>query len=532
MSQRVLVFESDASFADEVKRNFERMGLAVDVAGDGPSGLELASARPPALILLAIELPGMNGFLVCKKIKKMAELEHVPLVIMSSEVDQETFEQHKKLRTRADEYVRKPIAFAELLDRIRSYVPANGNASGNGGVSEAEAAALDIEEAFSVVDDDVIVLSDDETQDSVRVEAREDDTTQADDLAALSDTGDLSALEEAADSALDAEQEEEHASLPSDSALPVAVGVPVAPPMAAAQAVSSPMPAAAFSGSFTTREPVVSMRAVPSPAGLRSQPPVVESAAQAAAHAAEIERYKRELSAAEEKVQAADRRASQAEQRAVGAEKALDGAKRTGGASSRELLDLREQINRKERELLELRDQVSARDKQLIEASDRSLGVERELQDARDKSSDLQRELEKKTEIVTALTADKEAARKRLDDAKARAETEAKMRAEQEARSRAADPGSSRNRTALVFCAGPTKSSASCARSTRPRSLSSSSNTRARSKSSPRGTRRKKPSASRATRRSSTTPRSSTQPRWPRCSATMPRSWMRRVKST
>ena len=79
MSQRVLVFESDASFADEVKRNFERMGLAVDVAGDGPSGLELASAHPPALILLAIELPGMNGFLVCKKIKKMAELEHVPL---------------------------------------------------------------------------------------------------------------------------------------------------------------------------------------------------------------------------------------------------------------------------------------------------------------------------------------------------------------------------------------------------------------------------------------------------------------------
>ena len=73
MSQRVLVFESDASFADEVKRNFERMGLAVDVAGDGPSGLELASARPPALILLAIELPGMNGFLVCKKIKKMAD---------------------------------------------------------------------------------------------------------------------------------------------------------------------------------------------------------------------------------------------------------------------------------------------------------------------------------------------------------------------------------------------------------------------------------------------------------------------------
>ena len=42
MSQRVLVFESDAAFAKEVKQNLERMGLDVDVAVDGPAGLELA----------------------------------------------------------------------------------------------------------------------------------------------------------------------------------------------------------------------------------------------------------------------------------------------------------------------------------------------------------------------------------------------------------------------------------------------------------------------------------------------------------
>ena len=69
----------------------------------------------------------MNGFLVCKKIKKTAELENVPLVILSSEVDEETFEQHKKLRTRADDYIRKPIAFSELFERVKPWVPINGS---------------------------------------------------------------------------------------------------------------------------------------------------------------------------------------------------------------------------------------------------------------------------------------------------------------------------------------------------------------------------------------------------------------------
>jgi hypothetical protein len=57
------------------------------------------------------------------------------------------------------------------------------------------------------------------------------------------------------------------------------------------------------------------------------------------------------------------------------------------------------------------------------------LAVERDLQDARDKCSDLQREVEKKTEVVAALTADKDSVRKRLDDTKARAErSEAKVK--------------------------------------------------------------------------------------------------------
>ena len=469
MSQRVLVFDSDAAFADDVRQNFERMGLEVDVANDGPSGLQMASAHRPSLILLSIELPGMNGFLVCKKIKKIADLEHVPLVIMSSEVDQETFEQHKKLRTRANEYVRKPIQFPQLLNLVSGYVVANGHANGhvNGNASAPPAAvaavaavngqtlnghvapasvkpaanskrpskspadvAQDIEEAFSMSDDEVIILPDDDARDteeaaaasgameSIPVIEAEVATGVVNGVAALDALSGHPAPEVTSD--VTAVRESQPAAARTPTPLPELRPKPsdlVPPPVANGMGtfgLSEPAPS-------SERESVPSLRSVSQQVHLRSSPPL-ESAAQAAAHAAEVDRIKRELIAADEKAQAADRRAVFAEQRAVGAEKALDAAKRTGGASSRELLDLREQLNRKDRELLELRTQVASRDKQLLEASDRGLAVERELQDLRDAHSDLQRDLEKKSELVIALSGDKETARKRLDDAKARAE--------------------------------------------------------------------------------------------------------------
>ena len=62
----------------------------------------------------------MNGFSVCNKLKRDPALKDVPLIIMSSESSDETFEQHRKLRTRAEDYVHKPIAFGELLEHIRT----------------------------------------------------------------------------------------------------------------------------------------------------------------------------------------------------------------------------------------------------------------------------------------------------------------------------------------------------------------------------------------------------------------------------
>src|ERR1700753_2131732 len=122
MPTKVLVFESDVAFAGELRNELGSLGCTTTVVDDGNLGLQQAASEKPDLILLSIELPRMNGFSVCNKLKKDPNLKDVPLIIMSSESSDETFEQHKKLRTRAEDYVHKPISFGDLLPRTDPFV--------------------------------------------------------------------------------------------------------------------------------------------------------------------------------------------------------------------------------------------------------------------------------------------------------------------------------------------------------------------------------------------------------------------------
>src|SRR6201997_288707 len=155
MSTKVLVFESDPAFAGELRNELGKLGCATTVVDDGNVGLQQAASDRPDLILLSIELPRMNGFSVCNKLKKDAGLKDVPLIIMSSESSDETFEQHKKLRTRAEDYVHKPIAFGELLQHIQTFI-ALGTPAG----SEAEGAIV-IDDEIEVGATDYLLDDDD-----------------------------------------------------------------------------------------------------------------------------------------------------------------------------------------------------------------------------------------------------------------------------------------------------------------------------------------------------------------------------------
>ncbi|RYZ58142.1 MAG: response regulator, partial [Proteobacteria bacterium] len=129
MTQRVLVFEGDAAFAGELEAELGKHGFEVRVVDDGNAGMREAALAPPDLILLAAELPKMSGFSVCNRLKKDPKLQSIPILILSKDSTDETVELHKKLKTRADDYVRVPLDPSDLLEHMRALVPAGGSGS-------------------------------------------------------------------------------------------------------------------------------------------------------------------------------------------------------------------------------------------------------------------------------------------------------------------------------------------------------------------------------------------------------------------
>ncbi|MBK8695326.1 MAG: response regulator [Deltaproteobacteria bacterium] len=156
---KVLIFEYDRPFADALERAFARRGCSVRVVDDGQVGLDVALDDRPGLIILAIELPRMNGFAVCNRIKKHPDLKDIPLVIVSSDSPPETFEQHSKLRTRAEDYAHKPIDPEALIARAAAFVDIP-SAHDSEIVVDDEAIEEAIEEAPINLDDDMGGLSD------------------------------------------------------------------------------------------------------------------------------------------------------------------------------------------------------------------------------------------------------------------------------------------------------------------------------------------------------------------------------------
>ncbi len=119
---KILLIESDSTFAHELSKTIEARGVEARVTGDGKEGVDLARVDRPDLIVLCVELPRMSGYSVCNKLKKDDQLKSIPLVIISAEATPETFDQHRKLKTRAEGYLIKPFEPAALLATIEGLI--------------------------------------------------------------------------------------------------------------------------------------------------------------------------------------------------------------------------------------------------------------------------------------------------------------------------------------------------------------------------------------------------------------------------
>ena len=113
---KVLVVEDEASIRKFITINLERSGFAVCEADSGEKALEFAAACQPAVMVLDIMLPGMDGFDVCKRIR-----EHMPgMIIIMLTARAQDVDKITGLELGADDYMVKPFNPRELVARIRT----------------------------------------------------------------------------------------------------------------------------------------------------------------------------------------------------------------------------------------------------------------------------------------------------------------------------------------------------------------------------------------------------------------------------
>ncbi|HEY6100279.1 MAG TPA: response regulator, partial [Anaeromyxobacter sp.] len=142
MSKKILLIESDAGFAREVSDALEAAGFHVRTTSDGKEGFETAHEWSPEAIVLSAELPGTSGYLVCQRLKKDDAVKSIPLVLTSAEATADTFEKHRQLKVRAQDYLLKPYPPAELVEKLGALV---GLPEAEGGASAEEVVSLDEE---------------------------------------------------------------------------------------------------------------------------------------------------------------------------------------------------------------------------------------------------------------------------------------------------------------------------------------------------------------------------------------------------
>jgi DNA-binding response OmpR family regulator len=119
----ILVVDDDADIRKLVERILTKHGHRVSEAEDGETGLGFAMVKKPDLIILDLNLPKMDGFEVCRRLKKGQTTKNIP-VIMLTAAHPEWEDAKRGFKLGADEYVIKPFAGDLLVHNIERLLKA------------------------------------------------------------------------------------------------------------------------------------------------------------------------------------------------------------------------------------------------------------------------------------------------------------------------------------------------------------------------------------------------------------------------
>ena len=476
-TRTLLCVEPDEATLATIKSTLEPYGFEVENITNGDQVVESAKKNRPSLMMVSVE-PKKVGYAICNKIKRSPDLKDIPLILTSSEESREKFDQHKTFKLRADEYMFKPLDRHELMRNVNVLIGLDEPEGAQSTASSEMFVGTDISSEIAIDADDIV---DESKLGTPPLESPRSIEEAGKGLLGGANPVLDAMFDKEADAAFDAL--ELPTPDPTTQAGPSApdaldlLNVPTPPPVdprapAPIDETTAPVaepPAAdddGFSDGGATRvapsswNPDDPASAPPSPVDLGGIPEAFTSAEPATAEVraapAEVEgdpEFLRQNAPVEDDVPPLPDEVRNTSVTAYAAATANDAAfsdlqkriheledeKRELASviddlrthlqsqplhKEKDLLGLRETINRKEKDLLDLRDALDAKERQILDHKDRMREQERASRDLEEKMLIFEKNLMHANEKVMALAQDKEKGiererglKVRLDDA-------------------------------------------------------------------------------------------------------------------
>ncbi|MCI6388356.1 MAG: response regulator transcription factor [Ruminococcus sp.] len=124
-NEKIMIVDDDVNICELLRLYLEKEGYVTKIVNDGMSAVDTFKAETPDLVLLDIMLPGLDGWQVCREIRKFSDK---PIIMLTAKG--ETFDKVLGLELGADDYVTKPFDTKEIVARIKAVLRRSAGSAG------------------------------------------------------------------------------------------------------------------------------------------------------------------------------------------------------------------------------------------------------------------------------------------------------------------------------------------------------------------------------------------------------------------
>ena len=118
MAKTIIIIDDEPRVRDVLKFKLEAKGYTVSIANNGEEGLEAIKSNKPDLVILDTILPGIDGFEVCKAIRKTKGIEGTKIIMTTSKID--ALDPVTARMLGADDFVVKTLDFSKIIEAVKN----------------------------------------------------------------------------------------------------------------------------------------------------------------------------------------------------------------------------------------------------------------------------------------------------------------------------------------------------------------------------------------------------------------------------